>query len=49
MVLVPNLEYVRINTITQVFLMLNLSYTKSGVGLFKPGFLACPTRMGGPS
>jgi hypothetical protein len=29
--------------------MLNLSYTKSEVGLLKLGFLACPTKMGGPS
>ena len=25
-----------------------LSSTRSGVGLLKIGFLACPTRMGGP-
>ena len=28
--------------------MLKLSYTKSGVGLLKIGFLACPTKMDGP-
>ena len=31
------------------FLMLIISYTKSGVGLLKIVFLACPTRMGGSS
>lgn len=29
-------------------MMLKLSYTKSGVGLFEIGFLVCPIRIGGP-
>ena len=33
----------------KVFLMLTLPYKKSGGGLSKPSFIACPTRMGGPS
>ena len=46
----PNLEYMRINTkLTQVFLMLKLPYTKIGLKLLKKNFLACSTRMGGPS
>ena len=45
--LVPNLEFVRINTGTQVFVMLKLPYTKSGDKLLKTNFLACPIRMGG--
>ena len=34
--------------VTQVFLMLKLLYTKTGVMLLKTNFLTCPTRMGGP-
>ena len=48
--LVPNLEFMRITskTVTQVFLMLELSYIKSGVKLLKISFLGCLTRIGGP-
>ena len=47
--LVPNLEFMKINTkVTEVFLMLKLPYTNSGVKLFQYNFLACITRMGGP-
>jgi hypothetical protein len=42
--LVSNLEFPRINTKSPKF-----SYTKSGVGLLKVGFLGCLVRMGGPS
>ena len=46
----PNHEFMRINTkVTQVFLMLKLSSKKSGVKLLQTDFLACPTRMSGPS
>ena len=37
------------STVTLVFLMLKLPYTKSGVELLKTGFLVCATRMDGPS
>ena len=43
--LVPSLEFMRINTITQ---MLESSSTKSGVRLLTTGLLASPTRMSGP-
>ena len=33
--------------VTQVFLMLNLLYSKSDVGLLEFGFMACPTIVGG--
>jgi hypothetical protein len=46
--LVSNHKFMRINTVTHVLLKLQLSYTKSGVGLLRFGFLVCPTRMGGP-
>ena len=49
MVLVPNLQFMRINRVTQVFIMLKLPYTKSNVGLLKINFLGCPSTMGGPS
>ena len=51
MSLVPNLEFIRIKVSTvPVLLVLKLPYTKSGVsGCLKIKFLACPTRMGGPS
>lgn len=29
----------------QVFIILKLSYTKSGIELFKPLYIACPTRL----
>ena len=32
-----------------LFVLLRLSYTKGGVGISKTIFLACPTRMGGPT
>jgi hypothetical protein len=35
--------------VTQVSLILKLSYSKNGVGLLKTGFLACSSRIGGPS
>ena len=35
--------------VTQVILMLKLSYTKSGVMLLKPNILTCSTKMDGPS
>ena len=34
-----------LNTVIQDFLILALSYTKSGIGLLKISFLACPTRI----
>ena len=43
--LVPNFELMRINTITQVFLMLKSTYTRP----LKISFLASPTMMGGPN
>ena len=45
---IPNPKIMRINTKSPI-LILRLSNTKSGVGLLKIGFLACLTRMGGPS
>lgn len=36
--LVTNSKFMRINIVTQVFLMFKLVYTKSGVGLLKVGF-----------
>ena len=48
--LVPNLEFIRINTKSLKFsYCLKLSYTKSYVELLKIGFLTFSTRMGGPS
>jgi hypothetical protein len=48
--LVSNFEFMKTKDIvTQVFLMLELSYMKSGVRLLKVGFVAWPTRMGGLS
>ena len=48
--LVPNLQFIRVNTkSSKFFLMLKLAYTKSGVTLLQTGPLVCPTRMGGPS
>ena len=48
--LVQKHKFMRIDTkswFVQVFLMLTLPYTKSGVRLSKVGFLACPMRMVG--
>jgi hypothetical protein len=42
--LVPNHEFMRISKKA-----LRFSSTRSGVGLSKTGFLACPIRMVGPS
>jgi hypothetical protein len=48
--LIPNLELMRNHhNVTQVFLTLKLPHTKSGVKLLRTNFLACPTRMDGPS
>ena len=47
--LVLNRVYENQDKVTQVLLMLELSYTKSGVRLLKTGFLLSPTRLGGPS
>ena len=49
--LIPNLEFMRTNTKphTQVLSMLILPHIKSVVGLLKPNFVACPSRVGGPS
>jgi hypothetical protein len=44
-----NLEFMKIDRVAQVFLMLKLSYTKSGDQLLKNGRLVFPTRIGGPS
>ena len=38
-----------LSTMRKVISMLKLPYTKSGVGLFKIGFLVCPTWMSGPN
>ena len=47
---IPNLELRRMNTNSPKFSsFLKLPYTKSGVSLLENNFLACPTRMGGPS
>ena len=35
--------------VTQIFLMLKLSFTRCGVRLLQTSFLAYPTIMGGPS
>ena len=47
--LVPNLEFMRINTKSPKFLNALVIIRKSGVGILNTCFLACPTRMGGPS
>ena len=47
--LVPNHDSMKINTVTQVFLMLEISSTRSDVELLKADFLACSTGMSGPS
>ena len=47
--LVPNHEFMRINTNLGKFLMLKLSSIRSVVGLIKTGVLDCPARTGGPS
>ena len=41
--------YENSHNVTQVFSMFKLSYTTSGVMLSNTGFLACPTRLGGPT
>ena len=43
------IELMRINIVIEIFLMLKLLYSKSVVGLLQTGFLACPTRMDGPT
>ena len=46
--LVPNPHCIRNqDKVTQVSLMLKLSYTKSGFMVLKIDFLVCPTRMNG--
>ena len=35
--------------VIEVLLVLKLPHFKSGVKLLQIGFLACPTRMGGPN
>ena len=48
--LTPNPKFMTINTKSpKFFSMLELLYTKSGGMLFIINFIACPTRMGGPS
>ena len=50
MCLVPNNEFMRINIKSpKFFLMLKLPYTKEWCWAIKTNFLACSTRMGGPS
>ena len=41
--------YENLYRVTQVFLMRELPYRKSGVGLLEIARVACPTRMGEPS
>ena len=47
---ITNLEFMRINTMSlKCIVILKLPYSKIGDMLLKTRFLACPTRMDGPS
>ena len=47
--LVPNLEFMGVNTKSPKKISCLITIHKSGVGLLKIGFLACLAKMGGPS